>query len=113
MPTFTETPFTILLADDSEDDALLVKRALLQSGFKNPVLVVSDGEAAIEYISGQGQYADRQKYPTPVLIILDIKMPRTSGLEVLRWLRQNPRYQIVPTLILSSSGLDKDICDAY
>ena len=105
--------FTILIAEDDANDILLLRRALKKNNISNPVQVVQDGEEAIAYLSGQGKFGDRSVFPTPKLIIMDLKMPRKGGFEVLEWLKANPEFQVIPTLVLSSSKQDTDIQRAY
>ena len=78
---------SILLVEDLEDDILLIRRAFAAAKLTTPLYVVRDGEEAIEYLSGTGAYGDRQAHPLPSLVLLDVKLPRRSGLEVLLWLR--------------------------
>jgi CheY-like chemotaxis protein len=108
-----DSSFTILVAEDDPNDALLLRRALKKNNIDNPVQIVSDGEEAIDYLQGNGKYADRHQFPRPRFVILDLKMPRMGGLEVLDWLKQNPRFQVIPTLVLSSSKEQQDIINSY
>ncbi len=105
--------FTILLVEDNADDVLLMQRAFRKANLINPLAVVTDGEQAIDYLAGNGVYADRAKYPLPVLVLLDIKLPRKSGHEVLAWLKQNPGLRRVPVVMLTSSGETADVNRAY
>lgn len=109
----TDDNFTILLVEDDPNDVLLLERAFKKNNITNPIRVVTDGEQAISYLSGVGKYADRTLFPSPKIIVMDIKMPRKSGLEVLEWIKENPRYQVIPTLVMSSSSQEKDIQMAY
>jgi CheY-like chemotaxis protein len=108
-----EDRFAILIIEDDLNDVLLMKRALAKSGVDNPVHVVPDGEKAIEYLTGKGQFSDREANPFPGLILTDLKMPRMSGIEVLKWLKNNPTYKVVPTIVLTSSMEKADILQAY
>jgi CheY-like chemotaxis protein len=107
--------FTILLAEDSETDVLLVRRALQGAGIHARMEVVADGEEAIAYLRGENQYTDRQRYPMPNLLLLDIKMPGKNGLEVLEWLRstEQPGLNRLPVIIMSASNFQSDIDRAY
>lgn len=78
----------ILLVEDSPDDALLIQRAFRKANLANPVQHVSDGEEAVAYLSGAPPWSDRAKFPLPVFMLLDLKLPRRSGLEVLEWVRR-------------------------
>ncbi|MDB6053733.1 MAG: response regulator with CheY-like receiver domain and winged-helix DNA-binding domain [Verrucomicrobiales bacterium] len=105
--------FTILIVEDDPNDVLFLKRALRKNDINNPVQAVSDGAEAIAYLSGDTPYSNRQVYPFPEVIIMDLKMPRMGGLEVLEWLRAHPQFRVIPTLVLSSSKLNSDIAKAY
>lgn len=99
---------TILLVEDSADDAAVLQRTLKKSGIPNPVQVVVDGKDAIEYLAGEGRFADRTTHPLPFLIFLDLKLPRRDGFEVLTWLKQQPALASVAVVVLTGSadGLD-------
>jgi CheY-like chemotaxis protein len=92
----------ILLVEDREDDAILLKLALKAAGFVNPIHVAHDGEEATEYISGEGDYADRENAPLPSVILLDIMMPKIDGYEFLTWLRAQPAGKNIPVIVLDS-----------
>lgn len=100
--------YTVLIADDSDDDRFFLKRAI--SRFPRFVVVgeVTDGEAAIAYLSGQTIFADRRRYPLPDLLLLDLKMPHKSGFEVLQWLRSQ-HFPALTVVVLSGSPLPADI----
>ncbi len=97
----------ILLAEDTPDDVFLLRRAFKRANLLNPLFVVQDGEEAINYLQGQGPFNDRERYPLPVLILLDVKMPRRTGFEVLQWVRQSMQSSI-PVVMLTSSALESD-----
>jgi CheY-like chemotaxis protein len=103
----------ILLVEDSDDDQILMRRAFTQANLANPIHGVSDGDEAVAYLSGEGKYADRETYPLPILILLDLKLPKRSGDEVLQWLRAQPGLKRVPVAILTSSNEAVDINRAY
>jgi CheY-like chemotaxis protein len=103
----------ILVVEDSPTDVLLIRRAFDKSKLVNPVHVVGDGDAAVEYLSGEGGYADRKRFPLPILILLDLKLPKRSGLEVLEWLRTQETLKRIPVVVLSSSQQDRDVNAAY
>jgi len=103
----------ILLAEDDPNDVLLIQRAFQRTHLANPVQVVHDGEEALAYLSGQGAFADRERHPLPVLLLMDLKMPRKTGLEVLAWLRQQPGLKRLPVIVLTSSNQSPDINRAY
>jgi CheY-like chemotaxis protein len=102
------SPTIILLAEDDPDDAFLARQALLKSGFPHQLVHVPDGEAAINYLSGQSPFTDRSRHPLPNLILLDIKMPRASGLEVLEWLTTQPQLASIPVIVLTGSVSPED-----
>src|ERR1051325_11431606 len=91
----------ILLAEDREDDVLLIRRAFKKAHLLNPLHVVHDGEEAIAYLKGEGQYANRAEYPLPALLLLDLKMPRRDGFDVLTWIRQEPGLSALRVVVRS------------
>jgi CheY-like chemotaxis protein len=103
----------ILLVEDDENDVLVMKMALEKAGLTCPIRVASDGREAQDYLSGTGKFADRHEYPLPYLILLDLKLPRVMGLEVLKWVRQRPEFDSTIVLILSSSSMPEDVQGAY
>ncbi|MGH7962758.1 MAG: response regulator [Candidatus Binatia bacterium] len=109
----TVTPDIVLLVEDDPNDVLLMQRAFRRAKVTNPVQVVGDGEDAVLYLSGQDPYADRVRYPLPALILLDLKLPRKSGLEVLEWIRQQTQLKRLPVVVLTSSKESTDISRAY
>jgi len=98
----------ILLVDDSPQDAELVERALREAGFDNPIHPVQRAEDAIRYLSGEGEYADRAKFPLPRLMLLDPRMVGVSGWEVLEWVRKRPSLRFLPVIVFSGSGYSGD-----
>ena len=104
---------SILLAEDDPNDVLLLERAFQKAGLRNSLKIVPDGEQAIDYLSGRGIYADREQYPLPFLILLDLKMPGTDGFEVLQWLRADPELKRLLVVVLTSSNLQSDVDRAY
>jgi len=104
---------SILLVEDETDDVLLIERAFRKAGIANALQVVRDGEQAVNYLAGRAPFADRAQYPLPVLILLDLKLPRLSGHEVLRWLRQQPGLRRIPVVVLTSSRETPDVDRAY
>jgi CheY-like chemotaxis protein len=107
------TRTTILLAEDDQNDVMLIKRAFSKSHVINPIACVENGEEAVAYLSGQGQYANRERHPLPFMMLLDLKLPRLSGHEVLKWLREQPGLKRLPVVVLTSSREPSDINRAY
>jgi CheY-like chemotaxis protein len=105
--------FPILLVEDSPDDALLIQRAFRKANLANPVQLVRDGEEAVAYLSGAPPYEDRTRFPLPVFMLLDLKLPRRSGLEVLAWVRQESVVKRLPVVVLTSSRESVDVNRAY
>ena len=103
----------ILLVEDSPDDALLIQRAFRKANLANPVQLVRDGEEAVAYLSGATPYEDRGRFPLPVFMLLDLKLPRRSGLEVLAWVRQESVIRRLPVVVLTSSRESVDVNRAY
>src|SRR5215472_17062755 len=103
----------ILLAEDEEDYVLLIKNAFAKANIPNPLFVVWNGQEAIAYLKGEGKYSNRAEYPLPELMLLDLKMPRVNGLEVLKWLRAHPGLSGLRVLVLTSSDQIRDVNEAY
>src|SRR5688572_1242164 len=112
MPVLTQ-PSVILLAEDLESDVLLIRRAFKKAKIINPLQVVSDGEQVLAYLRGEGEYANRDEYPLPALLLLDLKMPRMNGFEVLSWIRSQPSLQALRVVVLTASRELKDVNHAY
>jgi CheY-like chemotaxis protein len=105
--------FPVLLVEDNEDDVLFVRRAFGRAKLSNPLHVAEDGDVAVAYLSGSGEHADRVRHPLPTLILLDLKLPRRSGLEVLEWLRGQPNLRKTPVVVLTSSKESSDVDRAF
>ncbi len=103
----------ILLVEDNADDALLIERALRKGKFSAALHRVDDGQEACDYLEGAGAYADRALHPLPTLVLLDIKLPKRSGLEVLKWLRSIPAWRNLIVVMLTSSREARDVAEAY
>ena len=103
----------MLIAEDSEADIFFLLRAFGASGVKNPVHVVRTGAEAMQYLSGDGKYSNRTKYPMPSIVLLDLKMPSPDGLEVLRWKQYRPDLQKILWVALSNFDGIKTINEAY
>jgi CheY-like chemotaxis protein len=104
---------TILLVEDNPKDVFLVQRAFRKAGIGTPLQVVNDGDAALHYLSGEAPYSDRTAHPLPVVVLLDLKLPRRSGAEVLVWIRQQPQLRRLPVVVLTSSREYADINRIY
>jgi len=107
------SPTNILLVEDDPNDALLLERAFRKAGLPYPLIIVSDGDQAVDFLQGVGKYRDRIKYPMPNLMLLDLKLPRRSGHEVLKWLRSRPGLRRLPVIVLTSSSEQRDVVAAY
>ena len=103
----------ILYAEDDENDVFFMQRAFKQAGIVNPLHIVTNGTLAIDYLSGSGPYANREEHPIPCLVLLDLNMPGKSGLDVLKWIRTQPRISTLPIVVMTSSNQDSDIHRAY
>ncbi|HZR17094.1 MAG TPA: response regulator [Verrucomicrobiae bacterium] len=99
----------ILLAEDEETDVVMFRLALKRAEMLFPLQVANDGQEAVDYLSGHDPYDNRTRYPLPALIILDLKMPRMSGFDVLAWLSGRPDLRQIPAVVLSSSSYAQDI----
>ena len=104
---------TILHVEDDPNDTLLFQHACNKAGVVFDLQAVSDGDQAIAYLRGSNDFSDRQKHPFPKLILLDLKMPRVSGFDVLTWLQKEKLFNQVPVVVLTSSNHDADVQRAY
>jgi CheY-like chemotaxis protein len=104
---------TILLIEDIPDDVFFLKNAFKEAGVYNPLYVAKDGREAQDYLSGKDAFADREQFPLPCLTLLDLKLPRVMGLDVLRWIRRQPGLRSLIVIILTSSQQLSDIEGAY
>jgi two-component system, response regulator len=104
---------TILLVEDSADDEALTLRALKKNNIKNEIVVARDGVEALDYLSGTGSHQGRDLSVMPQVILLDLKLPKVDGLEVLRRIRTDPRTKLLPVVILTSSNEEQDLIRGY
>jgi len=103
----------ILVVEDNENDVLLIRRTLERSGIQNPRHFVKSGEEAINYLVGVGPYANRERFPFPELVLLDLKLVQMDGFEVLKWLRAHPHFKDLRVVVLTSSSNIRDVNKAY
>lgn len=103
----------ILIAEDNEDDAFLLRRELSAFGIGPNLRFARDGEQAISYLSGEGEFEDRTRHPLPSLILLDIKMPKLTGFDVLAWIRNSKNLALAVTVMFSSSNEPADVARSY
>lgn len=104
---------TILLVEDNADDEALTLRALNKSKVANKIIIARDGAEALDYLFCMGNYADRDPFDLPQVILLDLKLPKVDGLEVLRRVRSDPRTRMLPVVVLTSSKEEQDLVNAY
>lgn len=103
----------ILYAEDEEDDAYFLQRAFSEAGISQPLIVLPDGQQVIDYCSGRGQFSNRDEHPLPSLLLLDLNLPRKSGIEVIKWIRNESSVSTMPIIVLTSSLQDADIHRSY
>jgi CheY-like chemotaxis protein len=104
---------TVLLVDDSPNDALLMTTVFQRTAFDQPLRSVTSGEEAIAYLQGDGRYGNRTEFPLPAAVLLDLNMPRKNGLEVLAWIRRQPALRRICIYVLSASSRREDIDQAF
>jgi CheY-like chemotaxis protein len=103
----------ILIAEDDPNDVYLLQHAFEAASLEDSLHFVSDGQEAIEYLRGTGKFANRSVYPLPGLVLLDLKMPRRTGFEVIEWMRGQSQWKLIPIVILSASAIAEDVNRAY
>ena len=103
----------VLLVEDQEYDVELMRRAFRVLRLRNPLHVVTDGDQAIRYLEGSGEFANREEYPLPSVVLLDLKLPRRTGFEVLKWIREQPTLRSIRVIVLTSSQLLDEVNYAY
>ena len=102
----------ILQVEDDPNDVFLLQHAMKKAAVANPMQVATDGQEAIDYLKGAGRFANRKEFPLPCLVLLDLKLPYVMGLDVLKWIRQQPGMALV-VILLTASGEEADIASAY
>jgi CheY-like chemotaxis protein len=107
------TANTVLLVEDNPSDVFIVQRTFQKLNLQGSIQVASDGDEAIAYLSGTGKYSNRERFPLPTVVLLDLKLPRRSGFEVLEWLKAQPILSRLPVVVLTSSKQPTDINQAY
>jgi len=105
----TVTTQTILLVEDEENDVVFMEMALKKEGLASALQVAEDGQAALDYLSGAGEFADRARFPIPALVFLDLKLPRVMGMDVLKWIRDQSELDTMVVIMLTSSQQRSDI----
>jgi CheY-like chemotaxis protein len=103
----------ILVIDDDENDLMMIERAFRQNGIGDVIRCLDSGEKGIAYIKGDGEYADRSRFPYPAVVMTDLKMPGIDGFAVLQYLKEHPRWKMIPVLVFSSSADADDIKRSY
>ena len=109
----TQTPITILLAEDDSDDRYLISEALDESDVESQLYIVENGEELLDYLRHQGKFADTNKYPRPELILLDLNMPLMDGREALAQIKKDPDLNKIPVIVLTTSQAGEDIQKTY
>ncbi len=104
---------TILLVEDNEDDIFFMQRAVKNAQIGNPLQVVTDGQQAIDYLQGAGNFSDRIQHPLPCFVLLDLKLPHKSGHEVLQWIREQSLFKNLVVIVLTTSRETRDLEKAY
>ena len=105
--------YLILMVDDDPEDSLLVREALGETGYRHQLRFLYNGEELLDYLHRRGKYVDQQSSPRPDLILLDLKMPKMEGKEVIRQLKSDPLLKRIPIVVLTTSTAQDDICSAY
>lgn len=103
----------ILLVEDNPDDVELTRRAFRKNNLMNPIVVAADGASALDYLFGRGDWEGRDVRDRPALILLDLKLPKIEGIEVLRSIREDVRTQTIPVVVLTTSREDRDVVESY
>jgi len=116
MPKIVEMSNTrpvLLIVEDNEDDIFFIERIFKQLGARCELKFARDGIEAVDYLSGKDKFKDREQYPMPTIILMDLKMPRKNGFEVLEWMQTQGEIKLIPTIVVTSSTLQEDVTKAY
>ena len=113
MPEVKMNQLKILVAEDLESDVFILKRAFARAGVTASLHFVKDGADTIDYLKGEGVFANRAQHPLPSMLLLDLNMPKLGGFDVLEWLRLQPGLKRMPTIVFTSSNLPEDVNRAY
>ena len=108
-----QQPIEILLVEDNPDDVELTLRAFKKNNIANRIFVVNDGEQALNFLYGRGEYSNRYKSQLPKVVLLDLKLPKKDGLEVLKCMKNDERLRLIPVVVLTSSREEQDIAKSY
>ena len=103
----------VLYVEDEENDIFFMERAFKVAEVENALLTLTDGQQALDYLEGNGRFADRAEYPLPCVLLLDLNLPLKTGLELLKWLRAQPSLATLPVIVFTSSSQSRDIQAAY
>lgn len=106
-------PIIILIADDDAEDRMLIREALEESRLKNNIQFVENGEELMDYLLNQGKFGNKEQYPTPGLILLDLNMPKKDGREALKEIKANDQLRLIPIVVLTTSKAEEDIIRTY
>ncbi len=106
-------PITILIADDDEEDRLLIQDAFEESKIANPIQYVEDGEELMDYLYRKGKYSDENKFPLPGIVLLDLNMPKKDGREALKEIKSDSKLRKIPVIVLTTSKAEEDIVRSY
>ena len=110
---WVNAPIHVLIAEDDENDALLLRRAIARVDPAAAFHIVPDGQDAVDYLRGVGQYANRAQFPFPRVLITDLKMPKMTGFDLLGWLQGHPECNVIPKIVFSASNIAEDVIRAY